>query len=206
MGSHGWYGVSSRSTYLHLARRVSVPIGARRNFLNFLQSQPVSLFRLSLVSSWSAAPGRAGVRSPFSTVRCRAPQQRLNTHCHLPVTAAPRSPTGCIGARGNFLNFLALRHPVGRVSLSGFSWTSGLCEVARALSPKELCRGLRVQPNTPGLLLSTGSPRSPTGSQPPGVCVAPWPVSRCVDPISRFRTTRPSDEALNGCQVHNCRE
>ena len=40
-----------------------------------------------------------------------------------------------IGARGNFLNFLVLRHPVGRVSLSGFSWTSGLCEVARALSP-----------------------------------------------------------------------
>ena len=72
-----------------------------------------------------------------------------------------------IGARGNFLNFLDLRRGGSGGSQPDSPLTYGVCEIARALSPKELCRGLRVQPKTPGLLLSTGSPRSPTGSPQP---------------------------------------
>ena len=72
-----------------------------------------------------------------------------------------------IGARGNFLNFLDLRLAGSGDSQPDSSLTPGVCEGARALSPKALCRGLPVQPKTPGPLLSTGSPRSPTGSPQP---------------------------------------
>ena len=60
-----------------------------------------------------------------------------------------------IGARGNFLNFLDLRRHGSGGSQPDSSLTSGVCEVARALSPKVLCRGLRVQLKILGLLFST---------------------------------------------------
>ena len=49
-----------------------------------------------------------------------------------------------IGARGNFLNFPGLRRASSGNSQTDSSLTSGVCEVARSLSPKELCRELRV--------------------------------------------------------------
>ena len=53
-----------------------------------------------------------------------------------------------IGARGNFLNFLGLRRASSGASQPNSSLTPGVREVARSLSPKELCRGLRMQPKT----------------------------------------------------------